>query len=140
MRTLFFSIKHRNVYQIFSVPNAAFIQGWRIFRNHIFKSLKSVIVVVCKNNYIMLFKCCNVALNLLRQNRKYLDGVNYQFVPRFSLLSSNKRRVPLIRCGVCSRAAFNRTNTVFQIHITKVRIFLSPLSITFFNPTTLGSG
>ena len=66
MHTVFIRLNVAAFIRFFSVPNAAFIQGWRIFRNHIFKSLKSVIMVVCKNNYIMLFKCCNVALNLLR--------------------------------------------------------------------------
>ena len=59
---------------------------------------------------------------------KCLDEVNYQVVPRFFLLYSSKRRILLIKCcvysralftgnfasicGVCSRAAFNRINTV----------------------------
>ena len=88
-------------------------KGGVYFEITFFKSLKTVIVVVCKNNYVMLLKCCNVTLNLLCKNRKYLDGVNYQFIPRFFLLSSNKRRIPLIRCGVYSRAACSRKNTVF---------------------------
>ena len=61
---------------------------------------------------------------LLRYNRKCLDGVYYQ-VPRVFLLSSSKRHILLIRCGVYSRAAFignftsasaafNRINTVID--------------------------
>ena len=39
------------------------------------------------------------------QNRKCLDGVNYQVILRFFLLSSSKRCILLIKCGVYSRVA-----------------------------------
>ena len=76
----------------------------------------------------MYFKGFNVSLILRRQNNKRPDGVNYQVVARFFLLSSSKRRILLIRrgvfsrvafignfasfCGIRSRAAFDRINTV----------------------------
>ena len=54
----------------------------------------------------MYFKSSDVSLILLRQNRNCLDGVEYQVVPSFFSLSSNRRRILLIRCGIYSRAAF----------------------------------
>ena len=59
----------------------------------------------CKSSVnIMCFKSSNVSLIFLREDGKCLDGVNYQIVPRFFLLSSSDRRIFLTRCGVYSRA------------------------------------
>ena len=43
---------------------------------------------------------------MMGYNCKCLDGVDYQVVPRFFLLSSNRSRFTSISCGVYSRAAF----------------------------------
>ena len=75
-----------------------------MFRNNFLKSLTTV--TVNRFFFIFYFKSSNVSLILLRKNRNCLDGVEYQVVPSFFSLSSNRRRILLIRCGVYSRAAF----------------------------------
>ena len=111
------SIKRRGVYFIFSVSDAAFIQGRRLFRNHRF--LKSLTTVTFDRLYILCTS--KVALFLLiiltRENRNCLDGADYQLVPSFFLIILFWLGAAFIRGRhflviLLPSAAFNRINTV----------------------------
>ena len=58
---------------------------------------KSVTTVICKYYVIERLQ---FFLTLLTENPKCLDGVNCVVVASFFLLSSSKRRILLMKCGV----------------------------------------
>ena len=108
--TVFIRLNAAAFIKVLAFPMRRLFKGGVYFEITFFKIIENS---YCKSFVnIMYLKGSSVSLILLRQNRKCLGGVNYQVVPSFFLLSSSKRRILLMRCGVYSRAAFNRINTV----------------------------
>ena len=66
--------------------------------------------IVCKYYIIERFQCLSYFAEI--KSSMSLERVNCQVIPSFFLLSSSKRRILPMRCGVYSRAEFNRINTV----------------------------